>query len=397
MSPPRLRLSNTVGVRAGGSLAHTAGADPTALRLQFLASLNHEIRTPLSGMLGMAELLLETDLDEEQREYVRAVRQCADGLFELLNDTLEYTALASGTVQLDESEFHLTDTLRAALTELAPKAGTSGRELVECFSGSLPSTAIGDAYRVRQVLALLIRNTYRTSATGAVEVHASAVEKTGRRLLLALSVTSADGAMSADDVRDVLELFDEIEAGATSRFNGVGLGIALARRVVRLLKGEFAMETSPSGGGTLKVEIPLRLPKPVLVTPGGRGPAERGVAPRILIVEDNRISQQVLRAILAKGHYAYDCANDGPTAIAMATSQQYALVLMDLYMPGMDGLETTGHIRALPGYGDTPILALTAEVSDQLRALCRQKGMAAFLNKPVHAAELLATVERFLA
>jgi len=396
MSPHRLRLSTLTSVSSNGTGARAVSQESPAFKLQFLASLNHEIRTPLSGILGMADLLLETQLDDEQRDYIQMARQCADGLFELLNDTLEYTSLASGCVHLDESEFHLEDTLQAALSEMGEKARAKGLKLESRFEQELPRTAIGDAYRVRQVLCLLIQHSIKTADGGRIDVEVSTHEEPGRRLMLILTVRASSGGMSAEGVREVFEVFDQIEGGATRRFNGIGLGMALTRRVVQLLQGDFVVDSIPGGGSVLTAEIPMESPKPVLVVPNTRGAAARVAAPRILVVEDNRISQQVLSAILVKGDHEFDCAGDGPTAIAMAAARSYNLLLMDLQMPGMDGLETAERIRNLPGYAETPILALTAEVSDQVRALCRQKGMAAFLNKPVQASELLAYVQRFL-
>ncbi len=394
MSPQRLRLSASTSVPANGSGA--VPADSPALKLQFLASLNHEIRTPLSGILGMSDLLLETQLDEEQHDYVQMVRQCADGLFDLLNDTLEYTSLASSCVHLDESEFHLPDTLLTAAGELAAKAASKGLDLATRLAPDLPDTVIGDAYRVRQVLVLLLQHALKTTDSGAISAEIAAQPGVGRGITLHLSVHASYGGMSADSVREILEVFDHIEGGAAHRFNGIGLGVALTRRVVQLLQGDFVVECQPGGGCLITAEIPLQLPKPVLVTHHLRGAAGRDAIPRILVVEDNRISQQVLSAMLLKGQYEFDCVGDGLSAIASSAARQYSLVLMDLQMPGMDGIEATARLRQLPGYQDIPILALTAEVSDQVRTLCRQKGMAAYLVKPIQAAELLSTVGRFL-
>ena len=394
MSPQRLRLSALPSAAAAGS--SQANADSPALKLQFLASLNHEIRTPLSGILGMSDLLLETQLDEEQREYVQMVRQCADGLFNLLNDTLEYTSLASGCVHLDEAEFQLAETLLAAAGEFSAKAAAKGQELVTRLAPGLPDTVIGDAYRVRQVLVLLIQHALKTTERGVISIETAAERGVGRTIVLHLTVRAADGGMSAEGIREILEVFDRIEGGAARRFNGVGLGVALTRRVVQLLHGDFVVESQPGGGSVITVEIPLQLPKPVLVTQPLRGAVGSEAPPRILIVEDNRISQQVLSAMLNKGQYEFDCAGDGPSAIAAAVSRPYSLVLMDLQMPGMDGFEATARLRQLPGYQDVPILALTAEASDQVRALCRQAGMAAYLVKPIQTSELLSTVDRFL-
>ncbi len=364
--------------------------------LQFLASLNHEIRTPLSGILGMSDLLLETQLDDEQRDYVQMVRHCADGLFDLLNDTLEYTSLASGCVNLDVAEFALADTLQVAVQEQAAKAHSKGLLYSTESSPDLPKTAIGDAYRIRQVVVLLVLHAIRTSHGGSIQVGCHASLSAGRKFTLHISVFTSEGGLTAESVREVFERFDEIDSGANRRFNGASLGLALIRRVVQLLEGDIVVENAPSGASLVTVEIPLQLPKPVLVVPGFRGSPCREAAPRILVVEDNRISQQVLSAMLAKGDHAFDCVGDGFSAITAAQNTYYSLILMDLQMPGMDGIETTERLRQIPGYEDTPILALTAEVSDQVRTLCRQKGMAAYLVKPIQAADLLSTVARYL-
>lgn len=396
MSPNRLRLSTlSAQSSTAAATARVAQGDSTP-KLQFLASLNHEIRTPLSGILGMADLLLETQLDEEQRDYVSAARQCAHGLFDLLNDTLEYTSLASGCVQLDEAEFHLEDTLHNAAAEHMPRAKAKGLTLRYTPDETLPRTAIGDAYRVRQVLTLLTQHAIQTAESGDIELQAKAEAVAGRQFTLHLSARCSDNLVTPDSVREVFETFDRVEEGAMQRFNGIGLGLALTRRVVQLLGGDLVMECGANQESQMTAEIPLQLPKPVLVSASVRGSQSKANSCRLLIVEDNRISQQVLSAILNKGGFEFDCASDGPSAIAAATARQYNLILMDLQMPGMDGIETTEHIREMANYIDVPILALTAEVSDQVRALCRQKGMAAFLNKPVHASVLLAEVNAHL-
>lgn len=390
MSPNRLRLSTFAS-----EAAHAAAApEAPALKLQFLASLNHEIRTPLSGILGMSDLLLETALDEEQRDYVTAARQCAEGLFELLNDTLEYTSLASGCVQLDEAEFHLADTLRNAVQEFSAKARNRGLEITYECSKDLPPTAIGDAFRVRQVLSLMLQHALKTTEAGVISVVAVCQNTQNREMSLHLRVCSTGGSDSESSVRHVFETFDQLEGGATRRFNGIELGLALTRRALRLLRGDLVVEQGDSGGIVFTAEIPLLLPKPVFMSPSGRYGAVRPGTSRILIVEDNRISQQVLCAILAKGKFEFDCVSDGYAAVEATSKLQYRLILMDLQMPGMDGLEATQRIRQNPIYHDVPIVALTAEVSDHIRAECRQRGMAAFLNKPVHAAQLLETVHQ---
>jgi CheY-like chemotaxis protein len=397
MSPNRLRLSTFASEAAQAAASRHSRPESSALKLQFLASLNHEIRTPLSGILGMSDLLLETALDEEQRDYVTAARQCAEGLFELLNDTLEYTSLASDCVQLDESEFHLVDTICNAVSEYLAKAQSRGLDIVYEYSPDLPATAIGDAYRVRQVLSLLLQHALKTTSSGEIALMAGCQFTAGKELSLHLRVSSSGANASPSSVRQVFETFDELEVGATRRFDGIGLGLALTRRALQLLQGDLVVEQYEAGGTAFTAEIPLLMPKPLLVPASGRYSLARSGAPRILIVEDNRISQQVLSSILSKGHFEFDCVSDGYAAIDATAAVQYSLILMDLQMPGMDGLEAAQRILENPTYRDVPIVALTAEVTDHIRAQCRQTGMAAFLNKPVNASDLLESVHHFLA
>ncbi len=404
MSPNRIRQALHPG-NTYGAAAHVEH-DVKAVKLHFLASLNHEIRTPLSGMLGMVELLLETPLDLEQQDYVRAVRSCAATLYELLNDTLEYTALASDSVNLDVAEFDVQETLQSAHREFAALQSESSQKIEFHLSQHLPGTAIGDAYRIRQLLTLLLQYARRQSDTtpGEAPVSISVEDCTGSsplrpaEFVLRISASHALAAARGAGVEEQLRNFDLLEQGLNRRFDGLGLGLALARRITRLLGGDFAVKSMPGGDTLIRTELPLRLPiSKVSYTASEFGDTAKQAVQRILVVEDNRIALRVLSAVLSKGTVDFDTAMDGPSAIAAAATRRYELILMDVQMPEMDGIEATRRIRELPGYDTVPILALTADTNDEVRAACRLGGMDAFLNKPIHAGELLTTVRRYLA
>ncbi|MCX7603865.1 MAG: response regulator [Bryobacteraceae bacterium] len=373
---------------AGGQPASAGGQ-----KLQLLASLNHEIRTPLSGVLGAIDLLLETGLDDEQREYALMARESANSLLSLLNDTLEYTSLLNGCSQLDEAEFDLQETLQAAMAEFMATAEQRRLDLRWIVDPILPRIVHGDARRFAQLVHLLLRYAFRTVSAGGVFM-GTKVEQTTRagQLVLALTLECANG-LPVEALRSLIDEFEADQNSSVGQFHSLALDLALARRVALLMQGDLLIEEA-AGGVRLTARVPVRLSGPRHHDEQGHDPEADNL---ILVVDDNPVSQRVLRAVLAKGDYRVDCCADGPSALAAAASRRYRLVLMDLFMPGMDGLETLGRLRRIPGYEHTPVLALTAEMSSQLRQLCRQHGMAAFLTKPIHAGELLETIRRCLA
>ena len=362
-------------------------------KLQLLASLNHEIRTPLSGVLGAIDLLLETKLDDEQRDYALMARESANSLLNLLNDTLEYTSLVNGCSQLDEAEFDLQETLQGAMAEFIATAEQRRLDLRWIVDPILPRIVHGDARRLAQLLHLLLRYAMRTVSTGGVFV-GTRVEPSSQagQIHLALTLECVNG-LPVEALRKLVEEFEAEQASSVGQFHSLALDLALARRVTLLMQGRLDFEEA-AGAVRLTARVPVRLPEARVQEPQGGAPEPDNL---ILVVDDNPVSQRVLRAVLAKGDYRVDCCADGPSALAAAAERRYGLVLMDLFMPGMDGLETLERLRRIPGHERTPVLALTAEMSVQLRHLCRQRGMAAFLTKPIHAAELLETVRRCLA
>src|SRR5580693_2713920 len=196
---------------------------------QFLASLNHEIRTPLSGILGMTDLLLETPLTEDQREYVGATRVCAENLLEILNVTLEYSALSANRVLLEETEFSLRDTLHGVLGEFAAKAEAKGLRLVRSLDGSLPEMVVGDPHRLRQILWHLVANGVKFTKEGQVEVAASAKMEHGRQVLLTVEVRDTGIGIAPHQLTAIFESFRQLDAGLSRNHAGLGLGLAVAQ------------------------------------------------------------------------------------------------------------------------------------------------------------------------
>jgi CheY-like chemotaxis protein len=363
------------------------------LQDEFLASLNHEIRTPLSGILGMTDLLLETPLSDDQREYASAARLCAENLLELLNVTLEYSALSANHVRLEESEFPVGETLRGVLNEFAAKAEAKGLCLDAKLDKSLPATAIGDPLRVRQILWHLLANAVKFTREGNVEISASLTAATNSGpCTIVIAVRDTGIGIPLERLNQIFDSFCQLETGLARSHGGLGLGLAVVQKLVQLLKGKIHVTSEYGKGSVFTVQLPLRTAS---VAPRLESLSKsRG---RVLVIDDNNVAQTIASHALRRQSFEVQCAADGPQAFDAASKSRFDVILIDLQMPGWDGFETAGRIRELPGYREIPMIAVTANCSDDYRARCVSCGMQDFLPKPVRTRDLVQTVEKYLA
>jgi CheY-like chemotaxis protein/anti-sigma regulatory factor (Ser/Thr protein kinase) len=380
----------------GGETPPEPGIGPQADRPEldqvkgvFLASLNHEIRTPLSGVMGMLDLLLETRIDEDQRDYLNAARLCAESLSELLNASLQYAALEAGQIVVEETEFSVKEMLEAALSPQRPKADIKQLRLRLALDSGLPETLIGDASRLRELLGHLVNNAIKFTHTGSVDIR---VSMRAAPDVFVAEVRDTGIGIPPEKLGSIFESFQPGESGLARAYPGLGLGLALAYKLSKVMSGRILVESQLGAGSTFTLEVPLRRPAAV----EGRQARVLDEGPAVLAVEDDPVGITVLRHVLQRRLKNVHCVASGREALEAVALRHYDLILMDLQMPDINGLEAAAQIRQMKGYSDVPILALTASCSDQVREQCRAIGMKAFLSKPIDANELWSAVSRYL-
>ena len=360
---------------------------------EFLASMSHEIRTPLNGLLGYTDLLLdEGGLSPAARLHAERVRSAGSALLTIVDDILDFSQVEAGRIELRPAPFALVPLTEEAAAIVRAGAEQKGLDLSVAIGPNLPGSVVGDRSRLRQVLLNLLNNAVKFTRRGGIVLSVDASE--GGRLRFAVRDTGI--GIPAAKQHLLFERFSQIDGTIRREFGGTGLGLAISKRLVELMDGTIGLISEPDVGSTFRFELPL----PAAVLPAE--PAVPAAGPnrfrpcRVLLVEDVYLNQELGRAVLALGGHSVDVASSGAEAIRAVAERGYDLVLMDIQMPGMDGMTATRCIRALGGPASAvPILALTANVLPQQMADYLAAGMQGHIGKPFKREALLAAVERW--
>jgi signal transduction histidine kinase/DNA-binding NarL/FixJ family response regulator len=365
-------------------------------KTDFLANISHEVRTPLNGIIGVTDLALDTELTSTQRDYLDMVKQSSADLLQLINQLLDFAKIEAGKLTLEATPLALRELVERTARPLATRAGMKNVRLSYEVAPSLPSHVVGDAMRLRQVIINLLENAIKFTPTGSITLKVEPCTLSGAEVGALFSVIDSGIGIPKEKQAMIFDAFAQADSSTTREYGGTGLGLAISSQLVSLMGGRIWLESEPGSGSAFHFTAGFRkgAAQPAPAVPREPRALERMVALRVLVVDDNAVNRAVAAGLIEQQGHVVSAAANGREAVAAARGQRFDLILMDLQMPELDGLEATARIRESESAlgRRTPIVAMTARAAEGDRARCLAGGMDDYVSKPVSKEKLLAAI-----
>ncbi len=404
MTEIELRQRNMILQQSNEHSEKLAIAANTAIRAkaEFLANMSHEIRTPMNAVIGMTELLQDSSLSIEQKEYVETIRTSGESLLSLINDILDFSKIESGHLEFEHLPFCLRTCLKSALDINMQAAFKKDLRMQLIVSEEVPSHIVGDHIRLRQILINLIANAVKFTSEGEVVISAGLTRSNAAKPELLVSVRDTGIGIPEERINRLFQAFTQVDASTNRKYGGTGLGLAICSRLVTLMGGKIWVESKFGHGSDFQFRIPLDIP-PASFTPD---PCDDGISPvkaekinvdqlRILVAEDNPVNQRVVTLLLKKIGHTCTIASDGLEALDLLLQHPYDILFLDIQMPKLDGMETAQRIRDNYSPETRPwIIAMTAHAMEGDREDCLAAGMDDYISKPITSQSLQAVLDR---
>ncbi len=385
--------------------AKEAAEEAARVKSQFLSNMSHEVRTPLSGVIGMTGILIDSGLTAAQREHVETIRKSSEGLLGILNDILDITKIESGRMEIAAHSFDPVRCVADSVQLFQPGAAEQGIPLELEVGTEVPANVVGDSLHLRQILHNLIGNAVKFAGRGSIRVRLTAQPEPPDAWILRFDVIDTGIGIPADRIESLFKAFSQVDSSSMRRHGGTGLGLAIANRLAELMGGTMWVRSELGAGSTFSFTVRVGEEE----APGSAGPVQPAqfvfdpaialrCPLRILVAEDNPVNQKVALFLLRKFGYKADVVSNGQEVLERLRSSIYDLILLDIQMPGMDGLQAAREIRTRLGHASRPwLVALTANALADDRREASEAGMNDYLSKPVQGPELQAAIERAAA